>query len=221
MLVAVGVSFGQSVIFNAPTTDTQERGTYYLEADFITKPKSYDKGGFQTYGYRMVYGVDRRTEIGANFFVTRDGTDLPREVQFNFKRNLYKSEKNGVGVSSGALVSVPLTKSAGSRPVTLVYTNASKVLPQLNTRLTGGVYGVVGVKRSFGKRWGFMVGVEQPVTKRIALISDWYSGKNRFGFAFVGVNIAVTKRQFLSFGYNFSNASGEENSLAITYGVVF
>ncbi|HMT09823.1 MAG TPA: hypothetical protein PKA82_17685, partial [Pyrinomonadaceae bacterium] len=122
LLVFGAVASAQSVIYNAPTTDTVEKGQVYVEGVFSAKFKDYSQGGFQQYGFRAVYGLDRRTEIGANFYVTRDGSgDLPREAQFNFKRNVYRNEKHGVSVSGGALVNVPLTKSAGSRPTSIIY----------------------------------------------------------------------------------------------------
>ena len=217
-----GTAAAQSVIFNAPSTDTVEKGQVYVEANFFARFKTYANGGYQGYGFRTVYGLDRRTEIGANFFVTRDGSgDLPREAQFNFKRKLYENEKHGVAVSTGALVNVPLTRSAGSRPTSIVYVNASKTVPKLGTRLTGGMYRAIARKRDFGKMWGFMAGVEQPLNKRLSVIGDWFSGANRYGYAFVGMNIAVTKRQFLSFGYNFGNSGVGENYFAITYGIYF
>lgn len=216
-----GTAAAQSVIFNAPSTDTLEKGQVYVEASFAARFKKYENGGYQNYGYRVIYGVDRRTEVGANFYVTRDGTDLPRELQFNFKRKLYENEKHGVAVSTGALVSVPLTRSAGSRPTSIVYANVSKTVPKLGTRVTGGMYRAIARKRDFGKMWGFMAGVEQPLNKRLSVIGDWFSGANRYGYAFVGMNIAVTKRQFLSFGYNFGNSGVGENYFAITYGITF
>lgn len=217
-----GAAAAQSVIFNAPSTDTVEKGKVYVEADFYARPKSYVNGGYQGYGFRTVYGLDRRTEVGANFFVTRDGSgNLPRELQLNFKRKVYENEKYGIAVSGGGLVNVPLTKSAGSRPTSIVYANVSKTIPKLGTRLTGGMYRAIARKRDFGKMWGFMGGFEQPITKRLAVIGDWFSGANRYGYAFVGMNVAVTKRQFLSFGYNFGNSGVGENYFAITYGITF
>lgn len=222
VLFLTGTVAAQSVIFNVPSTDTIEKGQVYVEASFAARFKKYDNGGFQNYGFRTVYGLDRRTEIGANFFVNRDGSgNLPREVQFNFKRKLYSSEKHGVAVSAGGMVNVPLTKSAGPRPTSIVYVAASKTVPRLNTRVTGGMYRAIARKRDFGKMWGFMVGFEQPLHKRVSVVGDWFSGANRYGYAFAGMNIAVTKRQFLSFGYNFGNTGVGENYFAVTYGIYF
>lgn len=222
LLVFGAVASAQSVIYNAPTTDTVEKGKTYVEGVFSAKFKDYSNGGFQQYGFRTVYGLDRRTEIGANFYVTRDGSgDLPREVQFNFKRSVYHSEKLGVAVSGGALVNVPLTKSAGSRPTSIIYGVASKSFERTGTRLTGGAYRAIARKRDFGKMWGFTAGFEQKIGKRFSVIGDWFSGSNRYGYAFVGMNIAVTKRQFLSFGYNFGNTGDQEDYFSVSYGIYF
>ena len=84
-LVFVGAAAAQSTIFNVPSTDTGAEKQFYLEADFINDFGSYRNGGFQTYGYRVVYGARKRLEIGANFFYTQNGRAVRIELQPNFK----------------------------------------------------------------------------------------------------------------------------------------
>ena len=212
----------QMTIFNIPTTDTLPRASFYLEADFITKPVSYRKGGFQTYGYRAVYGLNHKTEVGANFYYTRDGGDAIGEMQFNAKRSLYRNEKRGVAISSGALMSLPLRSTRDARRFVMVYSNASKTVKPLNgLRVTGGVYTVFSNGRDFGTKTGAMVGIEQPIYKRISFLADWYSGKNRFGYSAAGLNYAITKRQFILAGYNFGNAGRGNNAFSAYYGYTF
>ncbi len=67
LVTAVLQAAAQTTIFNIPSADTQSRGSWGLEGDFITKPVSYRDGGFQTYGYRVSYGLGNRTEVGTNF----------------------------------------------------------------------------------------------------------------------------------------------------------
>lgn len=213
----------QSTIFNVPSTDVVAEKTAYLEADFLAHFSSYEKGGFQSYGYRMVYGARKKLEVGANFFYTRNGIKTaPKEFQPNVKWQAYQSEKYGVGVSTGAWAFVPLDKSAGDRVFGMVYSNVSKtVKPTGGTRLTGGFYQIVGARRDFGARRGAIVGVEQPVVRRVNFLADWSSGKNRFGYAAAGFGLAVTKRQFLYTGYNFGNTGRANNYFSAFYGVAF
>ncbi len=213
----------QSTIFNIPSTDVVAEKTAYLEADFLAHFGSYRQGGFQSYGYRMVYGARRNLEVGANFFYTRSGVrPSPKEFQPNFKWKIYTNERHGIAVSTGAMFFVPLDKSAGTRTFGLVYSNLSKVIEKTGgMRLTGGVYTLVGAKREVGTKTGAIVGFEQPVSRRLSFIADWYSGKNRFGYSAAGFGLAVTKRQFVYTGYNFGNTGRANNYFSTFYSVAF
>lgn len=221
-IVNLSVS-AQTTVFNVPSTDVVPERTAYLEADFLAHFDSYEKGGFQSYGYRMVYGARRNLEIGANFFYTRNGNKpSPKEIQPNFKWKSYTNERYGIGISSGAIIFVPLDKSAGTRVFGMVYSNVSKTVKQARgMRLTGGAYTLVGAKRNAGTRAGAIFGLEQPVVRRLNFLADWYSGKNRFGYAAVGFGLAVTKRQNFYAGYNFGNAGRGNNYFSAFYSIVF
>jgi hypothetical protein len=209
-------------IFNIPTTDTLQRKSFFLELDLITKPVRNRDGGYRTYGYRAVYGLSHKTEIGANFFFTRGADGSTGELQFNAKRNLYNNEKRGVAVSGGTLAFFPLRNSSFSRAGIMGYANASKKINRFRgLRVTGGVYKVFRGGSDFGTRNGVMLGVEQPLTKRISFLADWYSGKNRFGYAAAGLNYNITTRQFILAGYNFGNAGRGNNAFSAFYGYTF
>lgn len=213
----------QSTIFNIPSTDVVPEGRFYVEADFISRFARYRDGGYQTYGYRTVYGFKRKVEVGANFFYTRGGRGAsPKEFQPNIKWKPFESEKYGVAASTGALVYVPLNKSAGRRTFALFYANGSKTFKRVNgMRFTAGYYKIVGAARNFGAKSGAIVGVEQPVKKRLSFLADWYSGSNRFGYSAAGFGYALTKRQFLYLGYNFGNVGAGNNAFSAFYGYTF
>lgn len=218
----VGTATAQMTIFNVPTTDTLPRASFFVEADLIVKPGKYEDGGFQTYGFRTVYGVDSKTEVGANFFYTRDGGDRVGELQLNAKRNLYTNEDRGVAVSAGVLAGIPLRDRRGAKPYAMIYSNVSKKLEPINgLRVTGGVYHVVGGGDDFGTRTGALVGVEQPIYKRLSFVADWYSGKNRFGYSAAGLNLNISNRQFVMAGYNFGNSGRGNNAFSAFWGYTF
>jgi hypothetical protein len=213
-------AFSQLTIFNIPSTDTLAKGSFALEADFISKPVSFRNGGYQTYGYRAVYGLNNKIEVGANFFLTYDGEEAEGEVQFNAKRKVYSSEKHGVEVAAGTLISVPLRSSVKSSGI--VYVNASKTVERLNgMRLTGGLYTTIGGGRDYGTKTGVMLGLEQPITDRVSFLADWFSGNNRLGYSAAGINVNITKRQFILAGYNFGNYGRGNNALSAFYGYTF
>ncbi len=223
LIGVVNIVSAQTTIFNVPSTDVVAEKTAYLEFDFLSHFGPNERGGFRSYGYRMNYGLKKNVEIGTNFFITRNGSKTsPKEIQPNVKWKAYTNEKYGVGVSTGAWAFVPLDKSAGDRVFGMVYSNVSKIVkPSRGTRLTGGFYQIVGAKQSFGTKTGAMVGVEQPVVRRLNFLADWSSGKNRFGYAAAGFGLAVTKKQFLYAGYNFGNVGRANNYFSAFYGVAF
>ena len=47
----------QSTLFNIPSTDTVAARKTYVEFDFISHLQAHDKGGFQAYVPRVVFGV--------------------------------------------------------------------------------------------------------------------------------------------------------------------
>lgn len=221
-LALASIAAGQMTIINTATTETLAKKSFYFEADVIFKPEKWDKGGFQTYGYRTVYGIDNKTEAGINFFYTRNGSTSPKELSVSIKRNFFASERLNAAAAAGATVYVPLNDSAGDRVTTFAYGNASKGFKRLRgLKLTGGVYRVFNGGRGFGTRQGVTAAIEQPLTSRISLVADWISGSNRFGYAAAGVNVQLTKRQFILTTFNVGNSGRGNNFFAIFYGYTY
>ncbi len=211
----------QTTIFNIPSAETQSRGSWGIEADFITKPVSYREGGFQTYGYRVAYGVGNKTELGTNFYLTKGLGDTTGQIEVSLKQNIYRNEKLGVSVSGGTVVFVPVRPTNGDKTAIMVYANANKEIEQLNgLTLTGGVYHVFR-GNNFGTRTGVMAAAVQPIAKKFSFVADWYSGKNRLGYSSAGINYQITTRQYLLSGYSFGNSGRGNNAFAAYYGYTF
>ena len=213
----------QTTIFNIPSTDVVPEGRFLLELDFVSHFDRYDRGGFQSYGYRANYGIKKKVEIGANFYYTRlGGGKSPMEFQPNIKWKPYASEKYGVAFATGVQFFVPLNKSAGDRVFALLYANGSKTIKQTNgTRLTGGFYSVVGAPRDFGAKNGVLVAIEQPLFRRVSFVGDWSSGENRFGYVSAGINFVLTPKQYLTLGYSWGNSGRGNNAFSAFYGYTF
>jgi hypothetical protein len=212
----------QSTIFNVPSTDALEKKHVMIEADFISHFDKHSNGGYQTYGYRMVYGLTKNVEVGANFFYTHNGSRVPYELQANVKWNAYQNEKYGIKVSGGAQLFIPLNKPAGKKTYGMVYANVSKEVNQLHgMRLTGGVYQMIKPEQDFGTKRGFFAGYEQPITRKLSFLSDWYSGNNRLGYAAAGFGYALTDKQDIYAGYNFGNFGRGNNFFSFYYSYTF
>lgn len=221
LFIFCGAAYAQSTIFNVPSTDVMPEKKIYLEADFIAHLDKYSKGGFQTYGGRAVYGVTKKFEVGTNFFYTRNGTNSPKEMQFNAKYQAYNNEKHGVAISGGGWVFTPLNSAAGRRTYGMVYAVASKKFSKINgLRVTGGVYQMVGAERDSGSKKGWIVGVEQPLFGPLTFTGDWFSGNNKIGYVSAGLSYTFGN-QFLQLGYSWGNNGRGNNGVQAFYGVTF
>jgi hypothetical protein len=222
MAVASGTAAAQMTIFNIPSTDVLPKKSAYIEADLITKPVKFSKGGFQTYGWRVVYGIGARTEVGANVYYTRDSLGSARDLQFSVKTSLYQNEEHGFAWSAGGIVSTPIHDERGAKTYAVLYSNVSKTIESVHgLRVTTGVYHVVGGGKGFGTKTGALIGIEQPITRRFSFLGDWASGKNRFGYAAAGFAFQFTKKQYIAAGYNFGNEGRGNNYLTVFWGYTF
>src|SRR6476469_9630885 len=141
ILALAATTLSQTTIFNIPAADTLQRHAVNVEADFLTKPVRYRNNGFQTYGYRLAYGITSKTEIGSNFYLTWDGRRSVADIEFSLKRSIYKNEKLGILSAAGVTAFVPLRPVAGERTSFMVYGTAAKTFRRTaGAQLTGGIY---------------------------------------------------------------------------------
>jgi hypothetical protein len=211
---------GQSTLFNIPSTDVVPEKKTYLEFDFLAHLESYDKGGFQAYVPRAVFGLGRKIEVGVNVAFTKSATPNSVEIQPNIKYQAYQSEKYGVAVSTGAILYAPVTRRRGTNTFGMLYGNVSKQFKgNFGPRLTGGGYGLVNRASGTGDKGGVLVGIEQPITAKVKFVADWYSGKNRFGYGTPGLAIVTGKTSALYIGYSIGNSGRKNNSLFVYWGI--
>jgi hypothetical protein len=213
----------QSTLFNIPSTDVVTEKKVYLEFDFISHLEAHENGGFQAYVPRVVYGVAKHTEIGANVaFTDALAPDQPVELQPNIKYQFYSNEKNGFAAAAGGILYTPIAHRSGVDTFGLLYTTVSKkVKGAYGPRLTGGGYGLLGRANGNGTEGGAIVGYEQPLSTKINFVADWFSGKNRFGYVTPGFSFIVSKSSALYAGYSIGNSGRKNNALFIYYGITF
>lgn len=213
----------QSSLFNIPTAETLTKGEGYVEADLDAHFAPLRNGGWQSYGVLTVYGLNNRTEFGVNAYATRsvDGFSSV-ELQPNLKFKAYENESLGLTVSVGAIGYVPVRGGKLRDTQVSIYSVVGKSFDKDWTpRLTAGAYKLAGSDIDGTSRGGFLLAVQQPVHKRIELIADWNTGKNRFGYAAAGVGLTLTKKSYLYSAYYFGNEGRANNSLGVYYGFTF
>lgn len=214
----------QSTLFNIPSTDVVAKKKVYTEFDFVGHLEGYDDGGFQSYVPRVVIGAGKNIEFGVNVAATNYGSSHPVEIQPNIKYQFYNSEKNGVAAAVGGIAYLPAHDRAafGKDQFGLLYSVVSKkVKGTYGPRLTGGGYGLVGRSDGTGTKGGAIVGYEQPLHPRVSFVSDWFSGKNRFGYVTPGFAFSVTKSSYFYAGYSIGNSGRKNNALFLYYGITW
>jgi len=213
----------QSTLFNIPSTDVVAEKKTYVEFDFISHLEAHKNGGFQAYVPRVVYGLARKWEVGVNVsFTDALLPEQPVELQPNVKYQFYANEKNGVQAAAGAILYTPIAHRAGVDTFGLLYSTVSKKWKgSYGPRLTGGGYGLVGRATGNGTEGGAIVGYEQPLHPKVSFVTDWFSGRNRFGYVTPGFSFTVTKSSAFYAGYSIGNFGRKNNALFLYYGITF
>ena len=213
----------QSTLFNIPSTDVVAIKRVYAEFDVISHLEAHQKGGFQGYIPRVVVGVAKNLEAGANVaFLDTLSPDQPVEFQPNIKYQFYNNEEYGVAAAAGGILYTPIANRTTTDTFGLLYTTVSKKFKgDHRPRLTVGGYGLVGRANGNGSEGGAIVGYEQPLLPRVNFVADWLSGKNRFGYVTPGMSITVTKSSAFYAGYSIGNTGRKNNALFLYYGITF
>ena len=229
ILIVSGIffcSFGrvcaQSTGLNIPSTDVLARREGYVEADFLAHFSSYESGGYQLYGPRIVYGLGKGTEIGLNAFYTHAKPAEPVELQPNFKWKFFEHQETGLTAATGVLSFIPVTQRSSSTLRAQIYAVVSKSFKgDFGPRFTAGGYGLIGSVEEGTTKQGVLLGYDQPISKKLILLADWSSGNNDFGYLGAGFGITLSKNTVFYAEYNVGNQGRGNNSIGVFYGVSF
>lgn len=202
------VVYAQQTIFNVPSADVAPKGRLYLlqESQF----KAWNPDAFWLGTEYATYGVGHNTEVGMTLFNVGAPTTGNITLATGFKsaipipklKDKYPAREYKITVGSELLTSLQ-----GQGVGNWTYAHLSGRTPVTNTRLTAGLS--YGTKQVFGTdNLSFICGVEQPVTKKLNIIADWYSGDEHFaGFLISGFSYALPKNTTIYLGYQVPNTS--------------
>jgi hypothetical protein len=223
VLLPRSVAVAQSTLFNVPSTDVVAKKKVYLEFDFLSHFESHADGGFQIYAPRAVFGIGKGVEVGLNLTaVDAFAPDQPIYISPNAKWQFYNNEEKGVAISAGGLLYTPIAHRAGADTFGFVYSVVSKkVKSDYGPRLTGGGYALPGLANGAGTKGGAIVGYEQPLARKVTFVTDWFSGKNAFGYVTPGFSFTLPKSSLLNVGYSIGNRGRGNNALFVYYGITF
>ncbi len=223
MLTVLSVpAFAQSTIFNIPSTDVVTKKKIYFEFDFITHCESHDNGGFQTYVPRVVVGVGSGVEVGVNVGATHSLAPTTVYVQPNIKWQFYANEDAGTALTAGAIAYVPVKDRRLNDSFGFFYGNVSKKFKgTYGPRVTAGGYGLADYDAAGFDKGGAMLGYEQPLSRKVNFVADWFSGHNGFGYVTPGLSFALPKNSLFNVGYSVGNKGKKNNGLFVYYGLTF
>jgi hypothetical protein len=196
--------FATETIFNVPSADITPKGRIYLLEEAQTTPWWQDDLFYST--TYATYGVGHNTELNAILFnVGSPATeDISLGVGAKTAIPLLKEQfpKREFKLTVGSQVLIGLE---GNNVGNWTYAHLSGRVPKLNTRLSAGIS--YGTKQAFGvEKTAFICGVEQPVTKKISLLGDWYSGSEHWsGYLIVGGSYAINKDTTFYAGFQLPN----------------
>ena len=193
-------------IFNVPSADVTEKGHVFVQQEFQTTPWVTDDALFST-TYSAV-GIGHNTEIDATLFNVGSPATQNISAGVGFKsaipipglKEKFPEREFKLTVGSNLLIGLE-----GNGVGNWTYAHLSGRVPKLNTRLTAGVS--YGTRQLFGQETtAFIAGVEQPITKKLSVIGDWFSGDEHWaGYLIVGSSYALNKSTTLYTGYQIPN----------------
>ncbi|MFA7658212.1 MAG: hypothetical protein WCY19_02130 [Candidatus Gastranaerophilaceae bacterium] len=199
--------YAQQTVFNVPSADVTPQGHLFLqqEAQF----RGWNPGAFFNGTTYTAVGVGHNTEIDATLFnvgapATQNislGVGFKSAIPIPGLKEKFPEREFKLTVGSDVLIGLE-----GNGVGNWTYAHLSGRVPKLNTRLTAGVS--YGTRQVFGQETtAFIAAVEQPVTKKLSLIGDWFSGDEHWaGYLIVGASYALPKNTTIYAGYQIPNS---------------
>jgi hypothetical protein len=225
-LISGKPAMAQSTLFNIPSTDAVPAGKVYGEFDFFAQmPTVSGSSRVYVYAPRGIVGLGSGLEAGVNVAATHVSGFTQSTFQPNIKWRT-GNDKSGLAASVGTILYIPINNRSSADTFGVVYGNFSKKVKSGNygPRFTVGPYGVYATDGWSGPKGGVIAGYEQPVSSKVTIVADWFSGKNAFGYFTPGVSFTLPHSGLFNAGYSIGNDSYDGNKnrlLFLYYGITF
>jgi hypothetical protein len=195
-----GSGFAQQTVFNVPSGDVLDKGKVYGEIDFAYL--WHASAG--TYTPRVAGGIGNRIEIGLNLNgITSSGPSQTTPTP-TIKWKAYDGGKNGWSFLVGDDVFIPV-QNRSYKAGNYIYGEFTRML-KTQTRFTFGAFDFTRSVVASGNKAGGQFAVEQPVSKRITLAADWFTGHHGIGYFTPGAVIKLTNRATAYAAYEIGNS---------------
>jgi hypothetical protein len=201
----------QQTVFNVPTTDVLDKGKAYFELDISAKPNnSAALNKFSSFVPRLVVGAGGRVEVGVNLLGNETGPDSTT-IAPAIKWKMYDGKDNGWAIAIGDNLYFPVRNKAYNAG-TYAYTMAQKTFNK-STRLGfGGYFYSKNVVAANANRAGGQFTLEQPVTRKLNINADWFTGKHANGYFTTGAAYKLTNKLTGVAAYSIGNANASKGN---------
>lgn len=202
LLLPVRAAQAQSVIVSAPNTDTTPVHTTMIAHESQVNAWSQDKVYWNSFTF-ATHGLAENVELAATLYgVSRPGSGNVA-LALGYKHRIPLATVGGFEPAVAVGQMVPLSLS-GRGVGSWTYAVTSLRLPVTRTRFTAGVS--YGTEQIFGYRTLHgLFGVEQPLTERVSLIADWFSGRHDLAALVTGLQWNASHGLVVIVGYKFPN----------------
>jgi len=204
LLLSSAEAGAQSLIVSVPSTDVTPAGKAMIAHESQVNAWSQPGVYWNSFTFGTV-GVGHNIELAATLYgVSRPGSgNVALAVGYKHRIPLAPGSLWEPTVAVGQMI--PLSLS-GLGVGTWTYGAASLRLPGLKTRLTGGPS--YGTRQIFGRTAvSAFVGLEQPLSRRVSLIADWFSGRHDLGALVPGVQFNVSHALIIIGGFKIPSSS--------------
>ena len=199
-LFATQRAYGQETVFDVPSADILDKGKVYGEVDGTARPVDPT----YTFTPRVVVGIGHQIEIGANF----NGLTTPVTGELNLsptiKWRMWNVGKTGWSFYVGDDFLFPVRErsyNAGNYS----YAFLAKEWKH-GTRVGIGGYDFTKNVVAAANRAGGQFTLEQRVSNRLTLTTEWYTGNHAAGYVNPGAVIKVTSKLTGYAAYQIGNA---------------
>lgn len=201
-LTSVSQIAAQSLIVGIPNAEVTPKGEFVLAHE--TQLNRFASGPYWNSFTFATYGIGKHTELATSLYGVSSPGSGNRAIGFGAKSSLPLPIGDGrwePKASGGFMIPVSLD---GQGTGYWFYGNASVRIPGPRTRITVGPS--YGTRQIFGRRaYSTMLGIEQPLTRRWSVVSDWFSGTNGLGAAIFALSWQKDRKTLIIFGYKVAN----------------
>lgn len=180
----------QSVVISVPSTDVVPRGTTMIAHESQVSTRFYEKPYWNSFTFGT-YGVHPNIELAATLYGIAHPASNNVAIAVGYKHRIPLADRSEwrPTVAFGPMLAQSLSgRGAGG----WTYAVASIRVPHLRTRFTVGPS--YGARQIFGRQaTSLLAAMEQPLTSRVSLVADYFSGNHELGALVGAVQLNLTR----------------------------